>query len=54
MTRERMWNMTTTPRRSIRIPDTLWKTARAEAAERGETVTDAITRFLTRYISKTD
>jgi len=38
-----------TPPRSIRVPDAVWQAAKAGAAERGETVTDAVVRFLTRY-----
>lgn len=38
-----------TPPRSIRVPDAVWDAAKAKAAERGETVTDAVVRFLTRY-----
>ena len=42
---------THTPPRSMRIPDEIWEAAKAEAAERGETVTDAVVRFLRRYAS---
>ena len=38
-----------TPPRSIRVPDAVWDAAKAKAAERGETVTDAVVRFLARY-----
>lgn len=37
--------------RTIRISDELWEAAQAEAAERGESVTDAIRRALVRYSS---
>jgi macrodomain Ter protein organizer (MatP/YcbG family) len=40
---------THTPPRSVRVPDELWEKAKAEAERRGETVTDAIVRYLTRY-----
>lgn len=40
---------THTPPRSIRVPDDVWAAAKDEAAKRGETVTDAIIRFLNRY-----
>lgn len=40
---------THTPCRSIRVPDRVWEKAKAEAERRGETVTDAINRFLERY-----
>ncbi|ROR97814.1 hypothetical protein EDD28_2423 [Salana multivorans] len=43
---------THTPPRSIRVPDEVWDAAKAEAERRGETVTDAVLRFLRRY-SKT-
>ena len=38
-----------TPPRSVRIPDHIWQAAKAEAERRGETVTDAVVRFLKRY-----
>ncbi len=44
MTRE-----THTPGRTIRVSDEIWQAAKHEAAQRGETVTDAVVRFLTRY-----
>lgn len=37
------------PARSIRIPDEEWEAAKAAAERRGETVTDAVRRFLRRY-----
>lgn len=37
------------PARSIRVPDDLWQAAKDRAAERGETVTDAVIRALRRY-----
>jgi hypothetical protein len=40
---------THTPPRSIRVPDDVWEAAKTEAERRGETVTDAILRFLRRY-----
>ena len=40
---------THTPLRSIRVPDDVWQAAKREAARRGETVTDAILRYLRRY-----
>lgn len=40
---------THTPPRSIRVPEDIWRAAQAEAGQRGETVTDAVVRFLTRY-----
>lgn len=44
-----MPNQPKTPARSIRIEDALWRKAQERAAERGETVSDAIRRFLERY-----
>ena len=35
--------------RVVRVPATLWKVAKARADERGETLSDAIRRFLVRY-----
>ena len=43
---------THTPPRSVRVPEDLWQAARARAAERGETVTDAIVRALERYVRR--
>lgn len=40
---------THTPPRSVRVPDEVWQAAKAEAERRGETVSDAIVRFLNRY-----
>src|SRR5690625_948661 len=45
---ERDW----TKPRSIRVPDDVWEAAKAEAAERDETVSDAVVQFLRRYGSK--
>ena len=44
-----MPNQPKTPARSIRIEDALWQRAQERAAERGETVSDAVRRFLERY-----
>ena len=38
-----------TPPRSVRVPDDVWQAAKDEAARRGESVTDAVVRFLVRY-----
>lgn len=40
---------THTPPRSMRVPDAIWQAAKDEAERRGETVTDAVVRFLARY-----
>lgn len=38
-----------TPPRSVRVPTDVWEAAKQEADRRGETVSDAIVRFLRRY-----
>jgi hypothetical protein len=43
MVRERMEN------RVIRVRGSLWKAAKERADERGETVSEAVRRFLERY-----
>lgn len=40
---------THTPPRSVRVPTDVWQAAKNEAERRGETVTDAVVRFLARY-----
>lgn len=47
-----MPNQPKTPGRSIRIPDALWKAAKREAAEHGETVTDVVIRALEEYANR--
>jgi hypothetical protein len=42
-------NAPKTPHRTVRIPDEEWEPAKVEAARRGETLTDAIRRFLRKY-----
>lgn len=37
------------PARTIRVPDPLWEQAKQRADERGETVSEAVRRFLARY-----
>lgn len=37
------------PARAVRVPDDLWRKAQERAAERGETLSQAIRRFLERY-----
>jgi predicted HicB family RNase H-like nuclease len=39
-----------TPIHTVRVDAELWEAARAEAARRGETVSDAIRRSLRRYV----
>ena len=34
---------------TVRVPDPLWEKALARADERGETVSEAVRRFLERY-----
>lgn len=38
------------PQRVIRVPDRLWEAAKAKADERGETVSEAVRKFLERYV----
>jgi hypothetical protein len=42
---------THTPNRVVRVEDELWDAAKAKAAERGETVSDAVRRALKRYVA---
>lgn len=35
--------------RVIRVPDALWQAAKQRADERGETVSEAVRKFLERY-----
>lgn len=42
--------MAATPLRSVRVNDALWSRASETARERGETVTDVITRALSAYV----
>jgi len=35
--------------RVIRVPDRLWKAAKERADQRGETVSEAVRKFLERY-----
>lgn len=44
--------MASTPLRSIRISDELWRVASEHAAENLETVSDVIRRALEQYISE--
>ncbi len=44
-------NQPKTPARGVRVPDDLWSAAKAQAAARGETVTDAIIRGLRSYVA---
>lgn len=41
--------MTTTPARSVRVPDSVWEAARQRAAADGTTITAVILRALVRY-----
>ncbi len=38
--------------RSIRVEEGLWDAAKVAAWDRGETITDAITAFLRRYVAR--
>jgi hypothetical protein len=42
--------MPATPKRSVRVPDDLWRAAMKKAHDRGETLTDVIIRALVRYL----
>ena len=44
-----MPNQPKTPARAVRIEDALWHKAQERAAARGESVSEAIRRFLERY-----
>lgn len=45
-----MPNQPKTPLRSVRVPEDLWQAAKVRASEKGETVTDVMTRALRRYV----
>jgi hypothetical protein len=47
-----MPNQPKTPTRSVRVGDPLWDAAKAAAEQRGETVTDVLTRALERYVKR--
>lgn len=38
------------PARTIRVPDELWDRAKKRADERDETVSEAVRKFLERYV----
>lgn len=42
--------MPKTPNRVIRVDDDLWRKAQERAAQRGETVSEAVRKFLRRYV----
>ncbi|MEB3023467.1 MULTISPECIES: hypothetical protein [Mycolicibacter] len=42
--------MTTTPRRTIRIPDAEWDAGLAKAQAQGQTLTDVLRRLLASYL----
>ena len=44
-----MPNQPKTPTHSVRVPQDVWDAAQERAKSRGETLTDAINRFLKRY-----
>lgn len=39
-----------TPMHSFRVEDELWEAAKKRAEERGETLTEALRKFLRRYV----
>lgn len=42
--------MPKTPHRVIRVDEELWRAAQVRAASRGESVSEAVRRFLRRYV----
>jgi hypothetical protein len=40
------------PHRTIRVPDDEWLAAQQKAEERGESLSEAVRRFLKRYASR--
>ena len=47
-----MPNQERTPRRTIRVEDTLWRDSLAEARRRGLTLSDAIRDMLQRFVKR--
>lgn len=45
-----MPNAPKTPKRSVRVPEELWRAVMEKAHRRGETVTEVIVRALKRYL----
>lgn len=45
----RVPNQPATPKRSIRVPDEMWLTARANAAERGEDLASIVRDAIDKY-----
>lgn len=43
-------NPSHTPPRSVRVPNELWYAAQEVASDRGESVSEAVNRFLARYV----
>ena len=50
--RSRRQPVASTPVRTLRIPDDEWQAAQAAALARGETVTDAVRRYLRGYAKR--
>lgn len=48
-TLSRVPNQPKTPLHSFRVDDELWEAAKKRAEERGETLADALRKFLRRY-----
>lgn len=48
----RVPNVERTPRRTIRVPDDLWHTAKLAAAREGRTVTEVVNDALRDYIGQ--
>jgi predicted HicB family RNase H-like nuclease len=47
-------NKPKTPKRGVRVDDELWEAAQREAADRGESLSEALRRFLERYVKRID
>lgn len=47
-----MGKPTHTKPRSVRVPDPIWEAAKRTAARRGETVTDAVVRYLEKTYAR--
>ena len=49
---ERVPNQPKTPQRAVRVPDDLWRAARAVAKSRGEALSDVIRDALREYVKR--
>lgn len=46
----RVPNQEKTPRRTVRVPDDVWRAAQAKAEERGDNLSEVIRKALERYV----